>query len=220
MNEIDSTRAKMLGDLIRSAREHERRSIAECAEVLGVSPEDFDKAEAGEYLLSLPDLEALAIFLDVPMGYFWGSESLGQELEVDYDNFMALRHRIIGALLSQLRLRERRSEQELADELGVDLERIRSYETGETPIPYLHLEQLSRALNASIHHFLDDQRGPLRRHEAEQRLQKQFNQLSPEMQAFLCNPVNVSYLTTAKRLSEMDVAKLRQVAENILEITL
>ena len=220
MNEVDNTRAQMLGDLIRSAREHARRSIAECAAVIGISPENFEQAEAGEYSLSLPDLEALAIFLDVPMGYFWGSESLGQEPDVDYGNFMALRHRIIGALLSQLRLRERRSEQELADELGTDVERIQAYETGTMAIPYLHLEQLSRYLNTSIRHFLDDQRGPLRRHEAEQKLQKQFDQLSPEMQSFLCNPVNVSYLTTAKRLSEMDVAKLRQVAENILEITL
>lgn len=220
MNEVDNSRARMLGELIRGARTHARRSVEECAEVLGMSAEDFEKAETGEHPLSLPDLEALAIFLEVPMGYFWGSEPLSQEPEVDYDNFMALRHRIIGALLSQLRLRERRSEQELADELGVDVERIQAYEMGQIPVPYLHLEQLSRYLNASIRYFLDDQRGPLRRHEDEQRLQKQFNQLSPEMQSFLCNPVNVSYLRTAKRLSEMDVAKLRQVAENILEITL
>lgn len=220
MNEVNNSRTRILGELIQNARRHARRSVEECAAVLGMPAEDFEKAEAGEHPLSLPDLEALAIYLDVPMGYFWGSETLSQEPEVDYGNFMALRHRIIGALLSQLRMRERRSEQELADELGVDVERIQAYERGDTPIPYLHLEQLSRYLNASIHDFLDDQRGPLRRHEAEQRLQKQFNQLSPEMQAFLCNPVNITYLHTARRLSEMDVAKLRQVAENILEITL
>jgi hypothetical protein len=43
--------------------------------------------------------------------------------------------------------------------------------------------------------------------------------MSPEMQAFLINPVNVSYLDTAKKLSEMDVEQLRQVAESLLEIT-
>ena len=43
--------------------------------------------------------------------------------------------------------------------------------------------------------------------------------LRNKMRAFLTNPVNISYLETAKKLSEMDVAKLRQVAEDILEIT-
>ena len=67
--------------------------------------------------------------------------------------------------------------------------------------------------------FLDDLRGPLGRHEAKQKLERQFNRMSPEMQEFLINPVNVAYLETAKKLSEMDVERLRQVAENILEIT-
>jgi hypothetical protein len=35
----------------------------------------------------------------------------------------------------------------------------------------------------------------------------------------LTNPVNVSYLETAKKISEMDVGKLRQIAEDLLEIT-
>ena len=66
---------------------------------------------------------------------------------------------------------------------------------------------------------LHDQHGPLGRHEAEQRLQKIFSELDPDMQAFLANPTNVTYMGTAKILSEMDVQRLRQVAESILDIT-
>lgn len=211
-------RAKILGILIQDAREFAGRTVAECAEVIGVSPEQFEQAEKGEYEISLPELEALAIFLDVPMGYFWGSESLEAEPEPDYSQMIALRHRVVGVILRQLRLQSQKTHQELADALGLDATTIQSYESGRTSVPYLHLEQLCRMMNADVEQFVE-RRGPLGRHEAAYKLHKQFSQMSPEMQAFLINPVNIRYLETAKKLSEMDVAKLRQVAENILDIT-
>ena len=39
MKETDITRAKILGVLIQDARKYARRTIEECAEVLGISPE-------------------------------------------------------------------------------------------------------------------------------------------------------------------------------------
>jgi hypothetical protein len=47
-----------------------------------------------------------------------------------------------------------------------------------------------------------------------------FAELSPELQDFLSKPINRPYLELAQRLSEMDVEKLRAVAEGLLEITL
>lgn len=214
----NSRRAKMLGVLIQDAREFAGRTVAECAEVIGISLEQFEQTERGEYEISLPELEALAIFLDVPMGYFWGSETLETEPEPDYSQMIALRHRVVGVILRQLRLQSQKTHQELADALGVDVATIQSYESGRTSVPYLHLEQLCRMMDADVEQFVE-RRGPLGRHEAAYKLHKQFSQMSPEMQAFLINPVNIRYLETAKKLSEMDVAKLRQVAENILDIT-
>ena len=219
MSESDnSRRAKILGALIRDAREFAGHTVAECAEVVGITPEQFEQAEDGQYDISLPELEALAIFLGVPMGYFWGSETLEVEPEPDYNQMIALRHRVVGVILRQLRLQSQKSHQELADALGEDVATIQSYESGRTAVPYLHLEQLCRVMGVGVDQFAE-QRGPLGRHEAEYKLHKQFHQMSPEMQAFLINPVNIRYLETAKKLSEMDVAKLRQVAENILDIT-
>lgn len=214
----NSRRAKMLGVLIQDAREFSGRTMAECAEIVGITPEQFAQAEKGEYEISLPELEALAIFLGVPMGHFWGSETLQAEPDPDFSQMIALRHRVVGVILRQLRLQSHKTHQELADALGLDVSTIQSYESGRTAVPYLHLERLCRAMGAGVEQFVE-QRGPLGRHEAEYRLHKQFNQMSPEMQAFLINPVNIRYLETAKKLSEMDVAKLRQVAENILDIT-
>lgn len=219
MSELNPERAKMLGGLVEKAREHFGRTKKECAAVLDVKPAEYSKIEAGEYPVSLPQLEALALYLNIPMGYFWGSEPLKTEADIDFPNLIALRHRVIGVLLSQQRLRTRLSLADLAQALELDEELLKAYEMGTEPIPYLHLEQLCHQLDVSVNYFLDDLHGPLGRHEAKQKLERQFQRMDPEMQAFLINPVNVSYLDTAKKLSKMDVTQLRQVAESLLEIT-
>ena len=219
MSHLDSERAQLLGSLIKEARLQARRSVEECAQVLGITPERYVQAEAGEHTVSLPDLEALALFLKVPMGYFWGSDQLPADKEPDFDSFLTLRHRLISVLLRQARLRARLSPEEVAEASDIDAEQLATYETGEAPIPYLHLEQICKALKLSMNYFVDDERGPLGRHESEQSLLREFHRMSPEMQAFISKPANVRYLETAKRLSEMDVEKLRQIAEGILDIT-
>lgn len=216
---IDKNRAKILGNLIREARQYAGRSATDCANVLNVSAETYEQLEQGEYAVSLPELETLAIYLKVPMGYFWGSESLNQMSAMDYQSFRTLRQRVIGILLRQFRLKARRSTQDLASLLNIPVSQIDAYELGATPIPYLHLEQLSRYLETTVVQFVDEEKGPLARHEAEQRQQKQLRQLAPDMQAFVLNPTNSSYLQTAKLLSEMDVKKLREVAVSLLDIT-
>jgi transcriptional regulator with XRE-family HTH domain len=221
MSDRINARARKLGDLIKSARTQVGRSAAECARVLELSPRDFEEAEKGRHPLSLPELEALAIFLGIPMGYFWGTETLQTVLsQVEYGKMIDLRHRVIGVLLRQLRLQVKKTQKELAEAIGVEGKIVRQYESGDLPIPYLHLEELSGQLGVTIEYFVDDQRGPLGKHEAEQQLRRQFRKLSPELQAFLVNPVNVSYVETAWRLSKMDVEKLRQIAESLLDITL
>jgi transcriptional regulator with XRE-family HTH domain len=219
MAKIDLKRAKKLGELLQEAREHTGYSAAECAQALGISPEQYAQAEAGEYPISLPELEALAIYLKVPMGYFWGSDSLPQEAAVDYEDMIALRNRVIGVLLNQLRLRARRSRKEAAEQIGETEAVLEAYEMGETAVPYLHLEQLARFLDGSLSVFMEDIHGPLARHETRHQLLKQFDRMTPELRAFITNPVNASYMETARKISLMDVARLRQIAEDLLEIT-
>jgi len=219
MSEIELTRAQILGNLIRDARLYAGQRYRDCAKVLSITEDNYKQAETGEYPITLPDLEVLSLFLNVPMGYFWGTDQLFKAKPINYKGMIDLRNRVIGAMLRQSRLQARETVATFSEILKVDEEVIQAYEAGSNPIPYLELEQLCRHLDLSINHFVDDQHGPLRRHEAEQRLQKIFDGLNVDMQTFLANPTNVSYLETAKTLSEMDVARLRQVAESLLEIT-
>ena len=218
MKETDVTRAKILGVLIQDARRHADKTVEECAAILTISPEQFAQAEAGEYVLSLPDLEALAIYLKVPMSHFWGSQVLNQEIERDYQQIILVRQRIVGALLRQARIESGRSLEDIAAHLNVSSQQVQQYEMGAAPIPYFHLEQAAKYLGYSIDHFSDGH-GPLARHEAEQKVIRRFEQMPLEMRSFITEPINMSYLETAIRLSELDVRKLRSIAEGLLDIT-
>ena len=219
MSDLEQTRAQKLGMLIQEAREVAGQSTADCATVLNVSAASFELVESGEHPLSLPDLEALAIFLNVPMGYFWGSSPLPSQQQPDYATFLTIRHRLVAVMLRQLRLKIQASVADVAEAVGMETAVLEAYESGDTPVPYFQLEALCNHYDASPDFFVESTSGPLGRHEAEQRLQKLFNELSPEMQAFVTNPSNVSFLETARRLSMLDVQGLRSVGESILDIT-
>lgn len=219
MNEAELIRSKMLGVLIRDARNHAGHSVADCAKALKISTEKFVKAEQGEYPLSLPEMEVLAIFLKVPINHFWGSQALEASVEPDFDNMLALRQRIVGALLRQARIEAGRSLQELAAAMEVDQEQAHRFEMGQEAIPVVKLEKVARYLGYSLDYFSDGQRGPLARHEAEVKMQRYFDEMPPEVKEFVCKPINMSYLETAIQLSEMDVNRLRRIAEGILDIT-
>lgn len=219
MKETDVTRAKILGVLIQDARKYARRSIAECAEVLGLTTEQFHQAEEGENIISLPELEVLAMFLDVPMAHFWGSHTLSDSPANSYRDILNLRHRMIGILLQQARLNAGKELEEIAGQVGVPADHLLAYETGQQAIPLLHLEKLGQALGYSIGYFMEDTHGPLARHEAEQKMLQRLEELPPAMKKFIAEPVNIAYLETAMRLSAMNVKQLRGIAEAILDIT-
>ncbi len=220
MNEQDTTRAKILGVLIQDARLHAGRSVEDCARVLQMDPEQFRQAEQGEYIVALPELEVLSMYLDVPMAHFWGSKTLGPAEEPDYAAVLTLRNRIVGALLYNAREQAGLSIEELAQRSDIDSEQLQVYEFGERPIPLLELEKLAKALNVSLDYFMDQERGPLARHERGHKMQQHFDELPPEVQAFVVEPVNIGYLETAMRLSKLDVHRLRRIAEGLLDITL
>jgi len=219
MNNLNQTRAKILGELIRDARLRANRSIADCAQVLGISEDDYTQAEMGEYAPSLPDLEVLAMYLEVPMAYFWGSSSIEVPENTDFEGFVNIRHRIIGALLRRARLQSTRSIEEVADYIGASVEQVQEYESGATAIPLFELERIGKYLGVNIDYFSDEARGPLANHETKQKMQQRFEDLPPEIRDFVVEPINLSYLQIAMRLSDLDVNRLRNIAEGLLDIT-
>ena len=215
-------RALMIGTLIQEARIQANHSIEECAEAVGVSADQFEAYELGEQPISLPELEAVAFYLDKPIEHFWARETalLGNNHRAisNLDQLMPLRHRMIGAIIRQARLEAGLSLEALAARTEIDNARLEAFELGDEPVPVPELEALSGVLGRSIREF-QDQYGPVGVWNAQQRAIQNFLTMPLELQLFIAKPVNRPYLELAVRLSDMSVDKLRAVAEGLLEIT-
>jgi transcriptional regulator with XRE-family HTH domain len=218
-----SLRSKKLGVLIQDARLANQKSVTECAESIGVSESRFEAFELGEDTPSLPELEILAYYLQVPFDHFWGQNSLsesgttGKRLEAG--RLVEVRQRMIGVLLQQARQKASLSLEQAAEKSGFPVSELEAYEFGDQPVRLPVLEVLAELYKCSVRDF-QDQKGPVGVWTSHQRALQDFKELPPELQAFVCKPVNRPYLELAQRLSEMSVDKLRSVAEGLLEITL
>ncbi|MDP1545051.1 MAG: helix-turn-helix transcriptional regulator [Anaerolineales bacterium] len=224
MNNAQITiREKKLGLLIRDARLAERRSIKECADAIGVKTGIFRAYEEGRRAPSLPELEALVYFLKLPIDRFWGNDTISDApspMEVeDITRLIALRQRMIGALLRQERTNANMSVRHLAGETGISQGRLKSYELGERPISVPELEIILAMLGTRMEVFFD-QSGPVGEWMNTQLAMQKFLELPEDLQNFVCRPVNRPYLELATKLSEMSREKLRSVAEGLLDITL
>ena len=216
-------REKKLGLLIRDARMAERRSIKECADAIGVKPGLFRAYEEGRRSPSLPELETLVYYLKLPITPFWGRETMSESSSpvdsLDTAQLIALRQRMIGALLRQERNKINMSIRQLAADTGIKSSRLNMYELGERPISVPELESILSVMGSRIEVFFD-QNGPVGQWMTSQRAMQKFLDLPEEIQNFVCQPVNRPYLELAMKLSDMSKEKLRSVAEGLLDITL
>lgn len=215
-------RAKMLGVLLRDARQFADRTARECAEVMGVTPAVYGAYESGEKSPSLPELELLAFFLEVPLAHFAGqstlSEKPAQRPPVPPPAVRDLRDRMIGARLRQTRLDAKLKLKEFADELGVSAAMLSDFEFGQKPVPLPELEVIINRLGLTLEALLEPQ-GVVGEWESAQRLFERFKQLPPDLREFVVNPVNEHYLRLAQRLSQMPADHLRLIATGLLDIT-
>jgi transcriptional regulator with XRE-family HTH domain len=215
-------RAKKLGVLVRDAREKSGKDLEECAQAMGLSGEELGAIEYGERALTLPELEILAYYLDIPLEHFWENEILkpsGTDRMVDAQEIKLSRQKVIGDLMREGRTKAGLSSQDLAEQAGISPENLQPYEQGMLPIPLPELESIVRALNSSIAEF-EDHQGPAGSWFAEKRNFNEFASLPIELQEFISKPINRPYLDLAIRLSEIKVERLRALAEGLLEITL
>jgi transcriptional regulator with XRE-family HTH domain len=212
------SRNRIIGIALRDARNRASKSKKECAEALGVSTATITSYEEGRKQISLPELEVLAYLFDVPANVFWDEEAqlAAEERVIPLDQVMQLRQRIVGALLRQARIREGKTQQDLAELLGCSSRKVSSYEYGEKGIPLVELEVLASALDQPLSYFVGDWADS-----GEQKLESYqvFQQLPKDIREFVSLPINRSYLELAMRLATMPAGALRQIAEGLLEIT-
>jgi transcriptional regulator with XRE-family HTH domain len=132
---------------------------------------------------------------------------------------IALRQRMIGALLRQERTNANMSIRHIANETGISQAKLKAYELGERAITVPELESILAVMGSRVETFFD-QSGPVGQWLNSQRALQKFLELSTDMQNFVCQPVNRPYIELAMKLSDLSREKLRAVAEGLLDITL
>lgn len=215
-------RSKMLGVLIRDARLNAARTIEDCARLLSIEPSIIESWEYGDTAPTLPQIELLAYYLDVPVSHFWSLKTLDQdkaEKVAAQTEYMALRNRMIGALLQQARQEQGLSYEDVAENAQIPVDTIRAYEIGELPIPMHQLAVIANIVNKNVDYFLETSSyvGELLRMREEW---KHFSELDPEVREFAANPLNIGFIQIAITFSKMSADKLRLAAEGMLEIAM
>lgn len=221
--EVSELRNRILGIRIRNARDQARISRRECAAAVDVSSNRFAGYESGQKAVSLPELEMLARFLEIPLSTFLEDTSVNEgdtskETIPNPSIFLPLRQRIVGAKLKQLRINLNRTQRELAEILGCSSSTMSDYEYGRRAIPVSELEVLCRELNVSLDYFIDRDSEVGLWHKRQQEYEK-FDDLPKEIRDFILRPINRSYLELAMKLAKMPANSLRSIAEGLLEIT-
>ncbi len=215
-------RKKVLGVKIRHARIRSGLSLKEVGEALGISSGLASDIEFGRRDVSLPQLEVMALFFNVPVIYFLSDLPL-KETNRAFPTLeaMALRQRIIGVLLRRARIEAGRSQEDLAKVLGVPASRISSYELGKVEIPLQELQVLAKHLNVSFNYFMDQGISPNDSGGEVATLDEiaQFSKMPKDVREFLSNPANLLYIKIAMSLSDLSAETLRALAEGLLEVT-
>jgi transcriptional regulator with XRE-family HTH domain len=215
--------SKKMGVLLRVARTRRGESKKACGDILGVSSRTITKFESGEKSPSLPELEVLAYYLDIPLENFWEETAPEHQdrmkVLTDLKNRLELRNLKIGASLKKYRLEAKLSMKEVADTLGITTYRLKSYEQGTFPVPVAELNALARLYDHQLNDLVVES-GPIADWSRNYKAGEAFVDLPEDLQDFVLKPINRPYLEIAVKLSQMSVDQMRDVAERLLDITL
>jgi len=220
--ELYLLRARILGVLIRDARDAAELSLEDCARQAGITADTLSAWEFGKAMPSLPQLELLAYVLNVPISHFWGTQTLMHEAEqrvVNTADYVMLRGRLVGALLRAAREQNNLTPEQLAAESGITASQITAYELGQKPIPLPILVTLAQVCKVNLSYFLEEG-NRVGEFLALQEDLKRFAELPEDMRSFVTAPVNQAYLELAMKLAALSSSELRGIAESILNITL
>lgn len=215
--------SKKMGVLLKTARTQKGESKKTCGEIIGATSRTISKYEAGEKSPSLPELEVLAYYLDVPIDCFWedivSADQDKMEALKNLEQRMELRHLRIGASLRKFRQDSKLSMKQVSEKIGLTSYRLKSYEKGKFAVPVAELKALLSLYDQELGELVIGT-GPIADWAHAKKAGAAFVELPQDLQDFILKPINRPYLEIARKLSQMSVDRMRDVAEGLLDITL
>ena len=135
------------------------------------------------------------------------------------EQYTTLRNRIISITLRKTRTDQNRTLESVADNCMIPADDLEQLESGDLSIPWPVLECLCEGYELSVNTLIANIKPSEIESDGTTTLITQAPQIPEELHNFINNPANLPYLELAKKLSELDAVKLRNIAEGLLEIT-
>lgn len=210
-------RRKIIGVLLRAAREKSHRTTHQVAQRLGVTAARVRQYENGARDITLPELELLALFFEMPLSYFLDAASVVQEESPFPPTQEEIRKRkvALGAKLKQARVAAGKSKEECAELLGVKPGTIGRYERGLGELPVTILERLAELFGVNLFYFVEDTKATTASGVLD--LEK-LARLPKDVRGFVLDPTNLAYLRMALKFRDLPVAKLKELGEILLVV--
>lgn len=212
-------KSKKLGVQIAISRQNKGYSLEQLSKMTGIPLSFLDEIEKGNQCPTMPQVEAIASGLNISFDELVNKTTTRTVTAIPDEAYLirlnGLRNRFIGVSLRKARIDQNISLESLASQCDITIDELSQFESGSTPIPYPILEIL--CVNLGMQPSSLSSKSTSEKPQIAQATVQ--NNLPEVLDKFVQNPANIPYLEVAKKLSEMDAAKLRTIAEGILEIT-
>ncbi len=208
---------KIIGVLIRAAREKARRTPAQLAQCLGVTAARVRQYENGARDLSLPELELIALYLQTPLSFFISGESTIEEEvpQAPKPDQMRARRVTLGAKLKQARQAAGKSKEECAHAIGRKPGTLGRYERGVGEIALPELDTLARFLGVNLFYFVENTDDA----SATSLLDlEKLARMPREVRALVLDPGNLPYLRLALKFRDIPAERLNELGEIMLVV--
>ena len=219
---IEELFQKKLGIVIKNSRELRKRTVEECAQMMGIEPHTLEAYEAGTTSPPLPELEILAYYLELPIKYFFNSILMEDQPVFEHPKeltqFLSVRGKVISTRLKAFREQKNIPIKKMIANTTLSEEQYSRFEEGLDQIPLTNLQAFMYPLGCSLSEFLSDG-GKIGAKYIGEKAQQTLEEIPVEVQKFLTNPSNEPYLRLAMHLSKLSAERLRNIAEGLLEIT-
>jgi transcriptional regulator with XRE-family HTH domain len=209
---------KIVGVLMRAAREKARRTTAQVAQRLGVTPGRIRAYERGARDISLPELELIALYLQTPLSFFLSGETMMIQEEIPQPptpEEMRTRRALIGAKLKQARLAAGKSKAECAQAIERKAATMGRYERGASDIPITELDTLARFLNVNLYYFVEREAS---KESADLLDFERLARLPKEVRLFVLDASNLPYLRMAMKFRDLPAQRLQELGEILLVV--
>jgi transcriptional regulator with XRE-family HTH domain len=209
---------KIIGVLIRAAREKAHCTVKQLAMHLGVTLPRLRQYETGGRDISLRELELTATFFGLPLAFFFKGDSPVEE-EVPpppSPEQVRIRRSLLAAKLKQARLAAKKKKGDCAQAVGRVTAVYGKYERGLADIPVMELARLAQFLGVDLDYFIE--RPPSRAQAGGGPDLEGWARIPEDLRSFILDPTSYPYLRMAAKFKDLPTEKLKELGEILLVV--